>query len=127
MDVTIFLAKIIGVNFLIFGITLFINKTSFQSILKDFIAHPALILFGGFINLMLGTLIVISHNIWVYDWRVIITIIGWLLFIRGLVWLAMPSLMVKWVSSLTDYSKPLYIATIVNVILGIILCYYGFN
>jgi hypothetical protein len=49
------------------------------------------------------------------------------LFIRGLVWLAIPGLMVKWVGSLIDYSKPLYIATTVNFILGIILCYYGFN
>lgn len=89
--------------------------------------HPALILFGGFINLVFGSLIIISHNIWVSDWRVMITIIGWLLFIRGIVWLAIPSVMVRWVGKMTGSFKPFYIATIVGFIIGIILCYYGFN
>src|SRR5262245_18605226 len=119
MDVSIFLAKIIGLNFLIFGITLFFNKASFQSVLDDFIAHPALILFGGFVNLLLGSMIIISHNIWDSDWRVLITIIGWLLFIRGIIWLAIPRVMVKWISNMTRNLKPFYIATLVSFILGI--------
>ena len=127
MDISIFLAKIIGLNFLIFGITLFINKTTFQSLLEDFIDHPALILFGGFINLVIGSMMVVGHNIWVSDWRIIITIIGWLLFIRGIVWLAIPSTMVRWIRKMAGNLKPFYIASVVGLIVGIILCYYGFN
>lgn len=127
MDASIFLAKIIGLNFLIFGITLIINKTTFQSLLEDFIDHPALILFGGFINLVLGSMIVVSHNIWVADWRIIITIIGWLLFIRGIVWLTIPNAMVRWVRKMAENLTPFYIASLVSIIIGIVLCYYGFH
>ncbi len=38
---------------------------------------------GGIIGLLFGAFVVSVHNIWVMDWPVIITILGWRSWIKG--------------------------------------------
>ena len=40
---------------------------------------------------MLGIVVVRSHNLWVGDWRVIVTITGWGLLLKSIVVLLVPS------------------------------------
>jgi hypothetical protein len=39
---------------------------------------------------IIGLLIVVSHNIWVKDYRVVITIFGWLSLVKGIAYMAFP-------------------------------------
>jgi hypothetical protein len=42
------------------------------------------------LTLVAGLAIVNAHNLWVTDWRVIITVLGWLAIIRGVVAILFP-------------------------------------
>ena len=44
----------------------------------------AFIISTGYITLLMGLVTVILHNIWVADWRVVITILGWSTLIKGI-------------------------------------------
>ena len=90
METSLFLAKVIGLSCFIFGISLLLAKTAYQAAAKDYINHSGLQLLGGTISLILGVLIIVSHNIWQFDWRVLITIIGWLILIKGIIWYDFP-------------------------------------
>lgn len=44
----------------------------------------------GYITFLLGLVTVILHNIWVADWRVAITILGWGTLIKGILKVGFP-------------------------------------
>ncbi len=45
----------------------------------------------GYITFLLGLITVTLHNIWVADWRVAITILGWTTLLKGIEKIAFPN------------------------------------
>ena len=43
--------------------------------------------------LICGLLIIVGHNIWVADWHVIVTIVGWLTVLKGVIVLMFPQVL----------------------------------
>ena len=44
----------------------------------------------GYITFLLGLITVTLHNIWVFDWRLTITILGWTTLLKGIEKIAFP-------------------------------------
>lgn len=44
----------------------------------------------GYITFLLGLMTVVAHNVWVWDWRVAITILGWTTLLKGIEKIAWP-------------------------------------
>jgi hypothetical protein len=59
--------------------------------MKEFIGSRALIFITGVLALLAGLAVVNAHNLWVLDWRLIVTILGWLLILRGIMNLVFPA------------------------------------
>src|SRR5262245_8018433 len=96
MNTSRYIARLMGPVLLIIGIGmiagLFVEAESYSSLMKEFIGSRALIFITGVLALLAGLAIVNAHNLWVRDWRVIVTILGWLLVLRGIMRLLFPSL-----------------------------------
>jgi len=45
----------------------------------------------GYITFLLGLVTVILHGIWVLDWRVVITILGWMTLLKGATKIGFPN------------------------------------
>ncbi len=125
MDISIFLAKALGLYFFILAIVMFINAQRVRTMMNEIASTPFMFV-TGLMSLIIGILLVLSHNIWAADWKVIITIIGWLALIKGIVRLIFPeyvfSLIKKFVNNITIY----YISNLIMLLLGIYLSYVGF-
>lgn len=52
--------------------------------------HPTTVFNNGIVWLMGGLAVIRFHNIWVKDWRVIVTLLGWMSLLAGLVRMAFP-------------------------------------
>lgn len=126
MGFSIFIAQVLGIIFLIVGISILINRANMRAVITDFIDHPAFLVIVGFLNVVMGALIVASHNIWQPNWAVLITIVGWLLLIRGFVLLAFPSFVRARLTRVSAKETPIYVGATVFLILGLIFCYFGF-
>ena len=78
-----YIARLIGPVMLIIGIGMIggmlTEGDAYSSLLKEFIGSRALIFMTGVLALVAGLAIVNAHNLWVRDWRVVVTILGWLL------------------------------------------------
>lgn len=85
METSLFLAKAIGLYFVLFSLFILIRHKALADIMREITAQPGFMLISGIITLVLGILLVISHNVWVSDWRIIITIIAWLIFVSGII------------------------------------------
>lgn len=126
MNISFFLAQAFGLYFLIIGFGLVINGNRIRPLLNEMMDNPAMLLVSGFIALILGILLVLTHNIWVMDWRVIITIAGWMALIKGGMLIVFPQAMInfskKWVGcNFTYYATMSFV-----FLIGIFLTYHGF-
>ena len=80
-----YLARLIGPVALAMGAYIVLNGAAFRIMVGQFLASYALIFLAGLITLTAGLAIVLVHNVWTRDWRVIITVFGWLAVIGGCV------------------------------------------
>lgn len=90
MHESILLAKFLGPIYLAVGVGLLTSPAHYQKMYKDFLKSEALIYLGGIMALVIGLLILTMHNVWMKDWRVLITLIGWGGTIKGVGLLAAP-------------------------------------
>src|SRR6185295_6151297 len=86
MSTSIFLAKLLGPYLLTISAGLLMNQKTYRRIMEDFPRQVSLVYIGGVIGLFFGLLLVLTHNVWTADWRVIITVIGWIGLLKG-VWI----------------------------------------
>src|SRR5664279_696221 len=90
MSTSLFLARLIGPVMLVIGLAVFANQRGFRDMAEEFMASRALMFLSGIIILPAGLAIVLTHNVWTADWRVLITIFGWLNVVGGAIRLIGP-------------------------------------
>jgi len=83
MQTSHFLAQLMGPVILAAAISLFINGETQVAMAREFLESPPLIYVSGMLVMTAGLAIVLYHNVWALDWRLIITVLGWLGLIGG--------------------------------------------
>jgi uncharacterized membrane protein len=83
MQTSLFLAQLIGPALLVMGLGMIVSPADWRAMAEDFLASPALIFVAGLLALVPGLAIVLPHNVWALDWRLIITVFGWLATVGG--------------------------------------------
>ena len=83
MATSVFIARLAGPVFLALGLGLLVNPGCYREITGEVLRSKALILYAGLLALPAGLAIVLTHNVWVADWRVVITLLGWLMIASG--------------------------------------------
>jgi uncharacterized protein YjeT (DUF2065 family) len=126
MSNSLFLARLIGPVMLVVGLAVFANPRGFREMSEEFLASRALLFLSGLILMPAGLAIVLTHNIWSLDWRVLITLLGWLAAIGGALRLFGPLFVVK--AGHTMLNKPYFasVAAAIWVVLGLLFCFFGF-
>ena len=126
MDISIFLAQALGLYLIIISLAFTFNQRRFKPIILDMMNAPGLMLISGFMALIIGILLVTSHNIWVMDWRVIITITGWMALLKGLNIIFFPQMLtdlsINWIENKVTY----YATFLFTFIMGVIFIYFGY-
>lgn len=124
MEVSLFLAKAIGLFFFISALAIIVCYKTYLEMEEDAIKSPALIYLSGFFILIVGILLTVSHQIWTQDWRVVITIISWLILFKGILRVFFP----KMVKKLIEKKRyPWFLlAEAVSLLVGLYLMYQGF-
>jgi len=90
MELSLFVAKILCLMYLSVAIGIFSSGLKYESIIESFDKSPGLTYVTGLFTLILGMLIVHYHNTWSSDWTVLITLIGWIGIVKGILLMAFP-------------------------------------
>ena len=127
MATSIFLAKLIGPFALALGLALLIQGEAFRALASQFLASPPLIFLSGLITLPAGLAIVLTHNVWTADWRVLITIVGWLAIITGLIRMFVPERAAA--KARVVIANPMLpkIGAAIWLVIGAALCFFGYR
>jgi hypothetical protein len=90
MDRSLFLARLLGPTFVVIALAMLINLGMYESMIAEALRPGVLFYLSGVLSLLAGLAIVNLHNTWCMDWRVIITVLGWLMTIGGIVRIVLP-------------------------------------
>ena len=90
MTISKTIAGLIGPTLIVLAAALLINLRSISALVEAVSHDPALVLLSGVLSFVAGLAIVRVHNHWVGDWAVLVTILGWLLLIGGLIRMLFP-------------------------------------
>ena len=127
MDLSIFLSKALGIYLMVISVAFIMQERRLKSLILNMMHDSALMFVSGFMALIMGILLIVSHNMWVKDWRVIITIIGWAAFLKGLNIILFPeflvNLSIKWVQNKVAY----YATFFFTFLIGALLIYFGYG
>jgi hypothetical protein len=99
MDISIFLAKFWGWYMITFFVLIMLYPKRIKQ-LFDFSSDDRFAIIISFMAIIIGLLNIIAHDLWVSDWRIIITLLGWLAFIKGITIFAFPDINKKWLENI---------------------------
>lgn len=126
MESSIFLAKLIGPVFLTMGISVVANPPRIKRMAREILDSDAFIFMSGMLTLPAGLAIVITHNIWVAGWPVLITILGWIAIFAGITRVLMPAGLKSIGQAMIEKTALITVPGIVMVLLGAYLSYQGY-
>ncbi len=127
MELTLFLTQVIGVYLVLIGLICIVKRKMMMQAMGDVVTNKSLLYVIAIIELIAGISLVISHNIWVWNYAVIVTIVGWLMLIEALAYLALPYSWVKKIFRMFN-TKGWYVGGgLAAVILGAYMVAIGFG
>ena len=121
MEISIFFARLWGSFFIIFGSLFIISRQLGKTI--EMTDDKAFVISTGYITLLMGLVTVILHNLWVADWRVAITILGWSTLIKGISKVGWPEQIHK---QAQRFKKKQWLSALFIILLGAWLFWMSF-
>jgi hypothetical protein len=125
---TVFLAKLLGLYCIILALAMITRKQSAVATVKALIADPPLLLFVEVFSLACGLAMIIGHNVWSGGaLPVVVTLVGWLMVVRGAGLLALSPVATAKLVDAMRYEQLFYFYMGLTFALGLYLTYAGFT
>ncbi len=124
MDTSVFLAKFWGWYLLIFFFILSYNPSRIKQIFAD-LKDQKFVILAAFMAIVIGLLNILFHNVWEPDWRLIITLIGWMALGEGLMLFTFPKQITKWLEFINI--KLVQVIYVLLFLVGVFLLNVGYQ
>ncbi len=115
---TLLATRIVGPALLIFGVALLAGRVNIPELVSTLVSEPTSRLFAAAISVIVGLVLAVLHNRWKTPTEITITLIGWVLVLRG------ASLLVAPVETLTSF-QPVLEAPALPVVSGVLMLGIG--
>ncbi len=126
MNITIVLAQIFGILLAVTGLSMLVNKKSMSAALTEAGQNQGFLWMLGFVALMMGAVFVVLSNVWNGgNMALVVTIIGWLILLKGIFILWFPSAAGSLYRKCTGGTALVWWGAIVFIV-GLVLLYKGF-
>lgn len=126
METSLYLARLIGPFLVLTALPVFVDPRGLEALGREFVASRALLFLAGMLSLVAGIAILNVHNVWVAGWPVVITLLGWLALAAGIVRTAFPGIVAEFGDTLLANRTAVVALTVVQVALGLGLCWVGY-
>lgn len=123
MSLSNYLAQLWGIIIVVVSFILLFNPKRLRRLFAE--AHnESLLFFWGIVTFAIGLVMVLIHNLWVLDWPVCITLLGWLTLVKGLDLLFFPGRMKRRWPKMKNWVWVLIFSLL--LLCGLVLTYLGF-
>jgi hypothetical protein len=126
MDLTHFLARLLGIYCLVISIMMLSRRQAMLAIVTSCIQNRALLFLVEILALAAGLAIVLGHNIWSSGLlSMIVTLIGWLTLVRSIILLFLsPEAVGRFIKAI-QYEQNYYLFTAIPSLIGLYLTVAG--
>ncbi len=118
MQPAVFIARLLGPVFVVIGLSILLNEQIYAAIITEAVHSPTLIYFSGILSLPVGIAMLNVYRAWTADWRVIVTIFGWLFLIGGIVRILLPGATATLGNMIFAASAAMPVIAIIILVLG---------
>lgn len=125
MEQAVWLASIFGPMLIVISLWTLLRTQEIDRLWTSVKATPAAFYLGAILNLLIGFTILSLYNSWSPSLAVLVTILGYLQVIRGILALFCHDKMLKWSQKLISNRNFCYIAAI-PLVYGLLLFWLGF-
>jgi len=125
MQVSLFLAQFLGSLFIIVAASMLIQRQKMLEIMESFISSHASLFIIEVLSIAAGLALVINHNVWTGSTaEIIITLLGWIFIIRGIVGMFLSYLTMHTIfRSFRKSEAGYYAASLLVLLLGLYLAF----
>jgi hypothetical protein len=125
---TVFLARLFGLGVTIIAVWMLVDEPDLGAFVPQLVHDRPATFLLALMCLVSGLAVVLGHQVWSGGIApVLVTLVGWLLLLRGLVLLFLPPNLLESVADALVGAGWLYLAGAVALGLGLILTYAGFR
>jgi len=125
METSIFLARVIGLVGAVSVTAIMLRYKESLAFEGEAAKSSSTVYLSGFAFLILGALLVVGHSVWVFDWRLVITIMGWLVFLKGVGRILFPNAVRRMIEKKKN-NRGFLLGEVVVLIVSLYLLYHGF-
>jgi positive regulator of sigma E activity len=126
MDRSLFLARLMGPTFVAIALGMLINLGMYESMIAEALHSGILFYLSGLLSLLAGLAIVNLHNTWCADWRVVVTVLGWLMTIGGIIRIVLPQVAIAIGSTIYGGRAATIVVALIVGTLGAFLSLKGY-
>ena len=117
------IAGLMGPTLVALAAALLVNIDSISALVEPVSHDPALVLVSGVLSFVAGLAVVRIHNQWRGDWAVLVTILGWLLLVGGVIRMLFPIALSGMAASIGKNTGLIAAEAIVLLAIGAFLSY----
>ena len=125
MELSYFLAQLMGFSLAIFAVVGLIRPRIVSDAVRKFDTSPLTALLFGFGGIVVGLAIILTHNIWEYSWRGAITVVGWASLIKGITYMLAPNVLLKIGNSVYRNDLNIRVVLLIAFVAGMYLASKG--
>jgi uncharacterized membrane protein HdeD (DUF308 family) len=90
MEQSELIASLAGPTLIALAVAMVVNREAIREMTEQVTHHYAVVLLSGAVLLVAGLAIVRVHNVWSVGWPVLVTLVGWLAILSGLLRMIFP-------------------------------------
>jgi drug/metabolite transporter (DMT)-like permease len=121
------IARLIGPVFAVIGVAILVNTPYYVELTAEASHVPTLIYIYGLLVLAVGIAMLNFHRAWTRDWRVIVTILGWLFVIGGVIRILLPQAVERLAPTMFGSPAGLIAAGVIVFVVGGYLTFEGYR
>lgn len=120
---TLFLSLVMGWYLVIVSLLILCRYEEIRPAIKDITNQPGLFFVLALLTVIIGLLLVVSHNVWVWGCPVVITILAWLVLLSGLLRLVCPTTATRISNAFLNYPTRVKVVAVILLLIGVFLLF----
>lgn len=127
MYITVIIAQTVGIFCFILSILMLSCMKRFKSIFSSISADSEAVFYNSLAGLLMACFLLVIHNNWANDYLSGISLVGWTLFIKSILWLTMPEKMVLLAKQIVSSETAYILLSLLTMITGLCFLICGFG
>lgn len=123
MDQAQMAARVLGPLLGFVALGLIINPRAYQDMAREYVENRGLVFLAGYVTLAGGLIVLILHHAWRPDWTTLVTVLGWLMLVKGALILLAPRPLLSLAQAWSQKTGLIVVQGLVLLAVGLWLSY----